>query len=111
MLLHQYMTEVRPKLNKNPFNEFLLLGNRGEPMKAEDITKHVKRTFKGKFEGRKVNVMTIRQSVIANLLKSGNDLRIVQVFAGHKYPSTTEKYKQTNLESLHTAITQHHPIR
>ncbi|MFN3406036.1 MAG: tyrosine-type recombinase/integrase [Cytophagaceae bacterium] len=111
MLLHQYITEVRPKLNKAPLEQSLLIGARGERAKAEDITKHVKRSFKDKFEGRNVNVTTIRQSVITNLLKAGNDLRIVQVFAGHKYPSSTEKYKQTNLEALQTAIQNHHPVR
>jgi integrase/recombinase XerD len=111
MLLHQYIFEVRSKLNKNPLEERLLIGSRGNPMPSEDITKHVKRSFKGKFKGRTVNVMTIRQSVITNLLKAGNDLRIVQVFAGHKYPSATERYKQTNVEALQTAINQHHPIR
>ncbi|WP_158857071.1 hypothetical protein [Lunatibacter salilacus] len=48
---------------------------------------------------------------IANLLKRGNDLRIVQVFAGHKYPSATEKYKQANVEALQAAINQYHPIK
>lgn len=111
MLLHQYIHEIRSKLNKNPLEQSLLIGSRGGSMKAEDITKHVKRSFKGKFKGRNVNITTIRQSVITNLLKAGNDLRVVQVFAGHKYPSTTEKYKQTNVEALQTAINQHHPIR
>ncbi len=111
MLLNQYITEVRLKLNKNPLEQSLLIGARGERVKGEDITKHVKRSFKDKFIGRKVNVTTIRQSVITNLLKAGNDLRIVQVFAGHKYPSATEKYKQTNVEALKTAIQNYHPIR
>lgn len=111
MLLNQYINEVRLKLNKNRQEQSLLIGARGERVKGEDITKHVKRSFKGKFKGRKVNVTTIRQSVITNLLKAGNDLRIVQVFAGHKYPSATEKYKQTNVEALKSAINQHHPIR
>ncbi|MBX9850584.1 MAG: tyrosine-type recombinase/integrase [Cytophagaceae bacterium] len=60
---------------------------------------------------RKVNCQTIRQSVVTNLLKAGNDLRIVQVFAGHKYPSTTERYKQTNVEALKMAISIYHPIK
>lgn len=111
MLLHQYINEIRPKLLKSSIDQSLLIGSRGEPMKGEDITKHVKRSFKNKFKGRKVNVTTIRQSVITNLLKAGNNLRIVQVFAGHKYPSTTEKYKQTNVELLKNAIALHHPIR
>ncbi|MFN3405815.1 MAG: tyrosine-type recombinase/integrase [Cytophagaceae bacterium] len=111
MLLHQYINEIRHKLLKGSLDQSLLIGSRGEPMKAEDITKHVKRSFRNKFKGRNVNVTTIRQSVITNLLKAGNDLRVVQVFAGHKYPSTTEKYKQTNVEALQMAINQHHPIQ
>ena len=55
--------------------------------------------------------MTIRQSVITNLLKQNHDLRLVQVFAGHKNPSTIEKYKQADLEALKTAIKQYHPIK
>ena len=111
MVLHQYLHEVRIKLNKNPQEEKLLIGKTGNPMPAEDITKHIKRSFKGIYSPRKVNCQTIRQSVITNLLKAGNDLRIVQVFAGHKNPGTTEKYKQSNMEALKTAIQQYHPMK
>ena len=111
MVLYQYVQEIRIKLNKNPQNEKLLIGKTGNPMPAEDITKHIKRSFKGIYSPRKVNCQTIRQSVITNLLKAGNDLRIVQVFAGHKNPSTTEKYKQSNMEALKTAIQQYHPLK
>ena len=48
--------------------------------------------------------------MIANLLKSGNDLRVVQAFAGHKYPSATERYKQTQVEELKQAVLKHHPL-
>ena len=43
---------------------------------------------------------------ITNLLKQGKDLRLVQAFAGHKYPSTTELYKQTEVELLKTSYSQ-----
>lgn len=111
MPLHQYINEIRPRLNKDPKEEKLLIGKTGSPMPAEDITKHIKRSFKALYAPRKVNCQTIRQSVITNLLKAGNDLRIVQVFAGHKYPSATEKYRQTGTEALKTAIQQYHPFR
>ena len=111
MVLHQYLHEVRIKLNRDPKEEKLLIGKTGNPMPAEDITKHIKRSFKGMYSPRKVNCQTIRQSVITNLLKAGNDLRIVQVFAGHKNPGTTEKYKQSNMEALKTAIQQYHPLK
>jgi integrase/recombinase XerD len=111
MVLHEYIEQARKELVKQQTEESLLIGSRGEPMKGEDITKHITRSFKGRFRGRTVNCQTIRQSVITNLLKAGNDLRIVQVFAGHKYPSTTEKYKQTSVEALKTAIQNYHPMR
>jgi integrase/recombinase XerD len=44
-------------------------------------------------------------------LKQHNDLRIVQSFAGHKYPSTTERYKQNDIEALQQQIKKHHPIK
>jgi integrase/recombinase XerD len=46
--------------------------------------------------------------VIANLLKQNHDLRVVQVFAGHKYPSATEKYKQAQREELKKQIQKYH---
>jgi integrase/recombinase XerD len=111
MLLHGYINQIRIKLIRNKSIENLLLGSRGEMMKAEGISKHVKRIYKNRFDKRDVTSLTIRQSVITNLLKAGNDLRIVQVFAGHKKPSTTERYKQSDTELLKNAIELHHPIR
>ncbi|MES2733637.1 MAG: tyrosine-type recombinase/integrase [Bacteroidota bacterium] len=110
-LLQSYLHQMRPALLAGKETAALLIGARGEPMPSEDLTKHVKRRFSNRFTGRIVNVRSIRQSVITNLLKAGHDLRIVQVFAGHKNPSTTERYKQTNMEALQTAIGQYHPIR
>lgn len=77
-------------------------------MPAEDITKHVKRTYKGLHAPRKVNAQTIRQSVIANLLKAGHDISAVQQCAGHKYPGSTEKYRQSELEDLQSAVNKCH---
>jgi len=113
MLFYQYIYEIRPKLLKNKKEEpqNLLLGITGNPMQSEDITKHVTKSYRNKLPGRKINATTIRQSVISNLLKQGHDLRIVQSFAGHKYTSTTEQYKQTNVEQLKQAINLHHPIK
>jgi integrase/recombinase XerD len=111
LLFHQYITEIRNKLlNGNPSN-CLLIGIRSEPMSGEDITRHIKRSFAALYPNRKVNAQTIRQSVITNLLKQGHDLSIVQSFAGHKYPSTTEKYKQSEIETLKAAIQKYHPLK
>lgn len=109
LLFHQYITEIRPKLLKQNSSDKLLIGERCKPMPGEDITKHIKRSFKQLYPNRTVNAQTIRQSVITNLLKQGHDLSLVQGFAGHKYPSTTEKYKQNEIETLKAAINKYHP--
>ena len=111
LLFHQYITEKRIKLLNGNASNCLLIGIRGGAMSGEDITKHIKRSFKELYPNRKINVQTIRQSVITNLLKQGNDLSIVQAFAGHKYPSTTQRYKQSEIETLKAAVNKYHPLQ
>jgi integrase/recombinase XerD len=111
LLFYAYIREMRPLLLKDRTSDRLLIGGRGEPMSAEDITKHVKRSFTERYPGRTVNAQTIRQSVIAHLLKQGHDLSVVQAFAGHKYPSSTERYRQSEIETLKAAIERYHPMQ
>lgn len=111
LLFYNYLNEARPQLLDSSNSEQLLIGIRGEAMPAADITKHIKRSFKGVYPNRKVNAQIIRQSVIANLLKSGHDISLVQAFAGHKYPSTTERYRQSGIEALQSAVNRFHPLQ
>lgn len=55
------------------------------------------------------NVKQLRASVITKWLKQYN-LREVQYRAGHRYVSSTEKYKQNDLEGLQEEINQYHPL-
>jgi integrase/recombinase XerD len=64
---------------------------------------------------RKINpkvkhAVQIRQSVITEWLKE-KDLRTVQYMAGHRYVSSTERYKVSNLEDLKEALNKYHPLR
>jgi integrase/recombinase XerD len=111
LLFYQYIHEMRPKLSGKNKSDALLIGIRGTPMSSDDIVKHVIRSYKGLYPRRQVNAQTIRQSVIANLLKQGHDLSLVQAFAGHKYPSSTERYKQNQIETLRDAVQQYHPVK
>jgi integrase/recombinase XerD len=56
-----------------------------------------------------INLKQIRTSVIVNWLKQYN-LRKVQYLAGHRYISSTERYQQDDLESLHKTINIYHPF-
>jgi len=108
MLLHKYINESRKELIRNE-SESLILTKLGTAETGEGIS-YLLETAKHLFPNRNLNTKTIRQSVIANLLKSGHDLRLVQTFAGHKYPSATEKYRQTGIEELKAGIQKYHPL-
>ena len=104
-----YLANDRPKLLKS-ISDNLIISNRGTAETGEGIS-YLIETFKHLFPKRNLNPKTIRQSVITNLLKQGKDLRLVQVFAGHKYPSTTERYKQTQVEELKNEVMKYHPMQ
>jgi len=110
LLFYCYIQDTRPELLAGNATEALLLGIRGEPLQAADITKLVKRSYKGLYPGREISAQRVRQSVLANLLKQGHDLSVVQGFAGHKYPSATERYRQGEVETLAAAVNKYHPF-
>jgi integrase/recombinase XerD len=118
MLLHKYINEVHPKLlarNKKTLDfglsNFKLILTWQGTAESKDGINYLVSTYKKQFPGRNINPKTIRQSVITNLLKQGKDVRIVQVYVGHKSPDTTEKYKQSNTEELQHMINKYHPIK
>jgi len=107
--LYQYLNEIRPKLLKYTTSK-LFINKAGNPETAEQIS-YLTGTYKHIFPERNLNPKTIRMSVIANLLKRGHDLRLVQAFAGHKNPSSTEQYKQDKIELLQQMVEKYHPLQ
>ncbi len=105
--LLEYVNEIRPQIEKynNSYNEQLLIPqNHFNDLVRIGILKNLK-----KINSKVGNVNHLRASVIVNWLGQFN-IRKVQYLAGHKYISSTEKYKQDNLESLHEAINEFHPL-
>jgi site-specific recombinase XerD len=112
LLLYEYINSYRTKLvtNRTQSNH-LLLSKLGTPTTSDDIHYLLTTYPKAEFSNKTITTITIRQSVITNLLAQNNDLRKVQYFAGHKSLDTTEKYKETGLNALQTAIDKLHPIK
>ena len=69
---------------------------------------HIVKKLK-KINNKVTNGNQLRASVITNWLKHYN-LRQVQVLAGHRYISSTERYLQDDLENLHEIVNNFHPI-
>jgi len=109
MLINKYLNEERTVLNKSNSTQ-LILTRRYQPERGCGINNVVK-VYKHLFKDKTLTPLAIRQSVIANLLKAGKDIRVVQVFAGHRSPMTTERYQQTGLEELTAAVMKFHPLK
>lgn len=112
LLFHNYLKrdykryQRRQKPSKR--KDYFLLGDEGLQLWAGGINRMINRD---RNELEKLIPLKIRQSVIAHLLKSNNDIRIVQEFAGHRRAASTEAYKQTGLEELKSAIERLHPLQ
>ena len=110
LLFYEYLKEEREKMKeKRPDNFYFLLNKLGSKITADDIN-YLVSTYQKDFT-KKITSVKIRQSVIKLKLDQGENLRKVQYFAGHKHADTTEKYRETGIEALQTAINQYHPIK
>lgn len=105
--LQEYMQGVRPILQEHIgcYDEKLIPTHNPQ---FNTILKPILKQLKT-YNQKVSNNTHIRASVIVNWLKHYN-LRKVQQMAGHKYISSTEAYRQDNLENLHQAIDQFHPL-
>lgn len=102
----EYMNEVRPTIQNKIKNhsEQLFTTNARFNAIIYELTKKLK-----KYNQKVVNIKQIRASVITNWLKQCN-LRQTQYLAGHRYISSTERYLEDDLESLHEIVNNLHPI-
>lgn len=105
LLLYRYIEEYRHDLVKGKQTDILLVSRTGKKLDIEHINSITNKGFEKRFMPK-----LIRQSVIHNLLKSGKDLRSVQLFAGHKSILTTEQYRNTNFEELKSQLQLRHPL-
>jgi len=106
-LKHEYKT-YRNKQSPSKRSDYFLMSEEGLQLWSGSINRMINQ---GKDPQDKLIPLKIRQSVIAHLLKQNNDIRIVQVFAGHRRAGSTEAYKQTGLEELKAAIERLHPLQ
>jgi integrase/recombinase XerD len=98
--LYEYLTK------RNPSNEKLFTGT-GKESDLQNVQDRLIRKLRKKHTFL-INANQIRQSRISLWIKQ-YDIRQVQYLAGHKYVSSTERYKSTDLEDLQKELEKHHP--
>jgi integrase/recombinase XerD len=103
----EYIKEVREEILERKSletNRIFIPNNARLGNTIQHIIKKLKR-----INHKVTNGNQLRASVITNWLKQYN-LRQVQVLAGHRYISSTERYLTDDLESLHEIVNNFHPI-
>ena len=108
--LEEYLKIFRPKLLKEKTDR-LFIGHRGQPESTDAILCMLEQ-FRSVFPGRHLNPTIIRQSVITNWLnKSKHPLEQVQIWAGHKWPSATQRYRRQDMNEQREKINLWHPLK
>lgn len=98
--LHSYVLQTLPQLA--PEGDILI------PGKIHAVLYWLFRQLH-KMDQQVRNTQQIRASVIVQWVRQYN-IRQVQYMAGHKHISSTERYRQQDLESLQDALLKYHPI-
>jgi integrase/recombinase XerD len=108
--IQEYLKTSRDKLRKVTTKR-LLIGHRGDPETVEGIGGMLE-PLKHLFPERSLNAKVIRMSVIANWLNVyKHRLEEVQEWAGHKWPSSTLRYKRQDLAEIREKINKWHPLK
>lgn len=104
--LQNYIDIERPKLINTNTNK-LLLTKTGLPMTVDGVHAFIK-SMEGAFD-KTLNPAVIRNSVISHWLNVMKiPLEHVQIMAGHKYPSSTEKHFRNDTKEQREIITKLH---
>jgi len=109
--LYEYLNQDRIELLKGERKEkALFISKLGRADNGETLH-YLIESNRHIIKGKTINPKTIRMSVLAEQFKKGKSLQEVQYFAGHRYPSSTERYKSNHLQALQQGILKHHPLK
>lgn len=112
LLFDRYINQTRDEMMKRIARKTnkLILNKLGQPISVEGIFAVVE-VLGPLFPERKLNPRSIRMSVICNWMNEKKlSLEAVQLLAGHKWPSTTEKYRKMDNLKQRELINRFFPI-
>lgn len=105
--VYEYVTQTRPLIlaaTKQTTSKLFVSVEGAEKLRTDFLMAQL-RKLNNKIE----NADQLRASVIVKWLRQYN-LREVQYLAGHRYISSTEAYKQNEMQGLSEEVNQFHPL-
>jgi integrase/recombinase XerD len=109
-LFDEYLNHDRKKLLKLGPSDYFILNLLGKNDKPDSIVRCIE-TERQRFLDRNLTAKTIRDSVIFNLLNERRlPLEQVQLFAGHRWICSTQRYLQAHAEEQRERINRWFPL-
>lgn len=108
--LYDYLQKDRAALLQGKTSKSLFINKLGRAETGESLH-YLLESNSYVIPDKKVNPKQVRMSVLAEQFRQGKSLEQVQYFAGHKYPSSTERYNFNHLQALKEEILAHHPLK
>jgi integrase/recombinase XerD len=105
--IHHYLTVGRPMLK--PKSEHLFLGERGVPLTRQAFWKTLKKLASLAGIRASLHPHMLRHTFATDLLRSGMNLRTLQMLLGHADLQTTEIYTHVAPEKLKEVVEKFHP--
>ncbi len=104
----RYLDKGRPGLvvSNKPY---LFLADKGSRLQRAVLSRIVQKYAKKTGIEKRVSCHTIRHSVATHLLRSGADIRYIQMLLGHESLQTTQRYTKVEISDLKRVIERAHP--
>ncbi len=107
--LHDYISNVRPKMIAAPAEPSLFVNVSGERMSRQGFWKIIKYYQEKAQIDKDITPHTLRHSFAAHLLENGADLHAIQEMLGHSDISSTQVYAQLVKQNLKAVYNKYHP--
>ena len=107
---YQYIYQDRTTLLPYLSTENTLFINKLGKVEKGETLHYLLESNRHVLQGKTINPKTVRMSVLTQQFKQGKSLQEVQYFAGHRDPSSTERYKTNHLDTLQEVVLRHHPL-
>lgn len=110
--VYEYVMQVRPQIlekTQQRTNRLFVSTEGGSKLRIDFLMEQLRKQSRLLSGPKLENADQLRASVIVKWLKQYN-LREVQYMAGHRYISSTEAYRQSEMEGLSEEVNKFHPL-